>query len=169
MFRRVTGWEFHHSMRNFKLPKYIQAYYGETGLYNYFESMGRSCGFTYRRHFTQLLNKAKVVSPLKLNSPLQTIFVIIIIGQSFSSFLFFWERFRFAEKIRNYLQNLRTFVIIYGFQLSSLFNLYKTLAKTNIVPIFNRKDYVTVLNRSSSTPTSVQKKTLLVGSKLVSL
>jgi len=151
------------------MPKYIEAYYGETGLYNYFESMARSCGFTYRRHFTQLFNKAKVVSPLKLNSPLQTIFVIIIIGLSFSSFLFCLERFYLTKRIRNYLRNLQTFTIVYGFQLHSVFNLYKRLAKTNIVPIFNRKNNVRVLNSSFSIPTCVQKNTRFVSSSLGSL
>jgi len=65
-------------MRSLRLPKYIQAYYGETGRYNYFQKLAQRSGYIYRRHHTRIINKTKKVSPIKLASPLQTVFFIAI-------------------------------------------------------------------------------------------
>jgi len=63
-----------------KLPKRIQAYYGETGIYQYLSRQARMYSLIHRRQYTSILNKAKKVSAIKLNKPLQTVFIIFIVG-----------------------------------------------------------------------------------------
>jgi len=81
IFPMITGWTFPPiQMVLSKLPKRIQAYYAETGIYQHLNRQTRMASLINRRKYTSIINKAKKVSAIKLSKPLQTVFIIILVG-----------------------------------------------------------------------------------------
>jgi len=74
-----------------KLPKRIQAYYAETGIYHHLNRQTRMASLINRRKYTSIINKAKKVSAIKLTKPLQTVFIIILVGLLITVIVFGFE------------------------------------------------------------------------------
>jgi len=89
LFKTVTGWRFPTiQMELSKLPTLIQAYHGETGIYKHLGKQIRMSSLIHRRNYTLIINKAKRVSAIKLSKPLQTVFIIIIVGLTSALIIF---------------------------------------------------------------------------------
>jgi len=107
IFKRITGWNFPPlQMLLSKLPKRIQAYYAETGIYHHLNRQTRMSSLINRRKYTSIINKAKKVSAIKLTKPLQTVFIIILVGLLITVVVFGFELF-ICQYIPLYFPNCR--------------------------------------------------------------
>jgi len=81
LFKTITGWRFPSiQMVRSKLPKRIEAYHGESGIYQHLTRQIRMSSLIHRRNYTLIINKAKKVSAIKLSKPLQAFLIIILVG-----------------------------------------------------------------------------------------
>jgi len=94
-----------------KLPKRIQSYYGETGIYQHLNRQIRMSSLIHRTSYTAIINKAKKVSAIKLSKPLQTVFIIVLVGL-LSTIMVFGFEFFISPNIPLYYLKLHNFFSI---------------------------------------------------------